>query len=156
MPLRLIAVAHIPPPSAATAPAKAGEPRGEWLLLRAEPLTRTDSWITSTVKSQHISGVEFGCLLHKLRKSRYLPETPDTEVSYTNTVILQCHCNFRAAFGRSVPRCAAQSARGELRPSSVGPSGESEERLMEMWRKAVGFRLAELLTQRREGPQLPA
>jgi hypothetical protein len=47
-------------PSAATAPAKAAEPGGERLLLQAEPPTRTDSRITSTVKSQHISDVGFG------------------------------------------------------------------------------------------------
>jgi hypothetical protein len=34
--------------------------RREQLLLRAEPPTRTDSWVTSTVKSQHISSVGFG------------------------------------------------------------------------------------------------
>jgi hypothetical protein len=41
------------------------------LLLRAEPLARTDSWVTLTVKSQHISSVGFG-------------PKPDTSVRYTD------------------------------------------------------------------------
>jgi hypothetical protein len=48
-------------------------------LLRAEPLARTDSWVTSTVKSQHISSVGFSpksrhfCPLHRLRSGPDLP-----------------------------------------------------------------------------------
>ena len=36
-----------------------GPAKRAWLFLRAEPLTRTDSWVTALAKSQHISGVRY-------------------------------------------------------------------------------------------------